>query len=178
MSAPHQKPRVLAVDPAHRGFGYAVLEEASRLVDWGVAQSRTEIESACLARFSDLVRTYRPDVLVLEDMDARACQRHPHVRGLVRSMAATARAERVRVRRLTWRTVRHHLSCADAPRYPLALQLARRFPEIAERLPRPRKPWMSEDPRLRMFNAVALALACVSPSRAKEEIPTLQHHVS
>ena len=35
---------------------------------------------------------------------------------------------------------------------------SKRFPELAPRLPRSRKPWMSEDYRMSIFDAVALAL--------------------
>ena len=33
------------------------------------------------------------------------------------------------------------------------------FPELEKRLPRVRKPWMSEDERMSIFDAVALAIA-------------------
>jgi hypothetical protein len=36
--------------------------------------------------------------------------------------------------------------------------IAKRFPELAPRLPRFRKPWMSEDYRMSIFDAVAMAL--------------------
>ena len=40
----------------------------------------------------------------------------------------------------------------------IAIAIAERFPELAPRLPRSRKPWMSEDYRMSIFDAVALAL--------------------
>jgi len=40
----------------------------------------------------------------------------------------------------------------------IAIAIAERFPELAPRLPRFRKPWMSEDYRMSIFDAVALAL--------------------
>ena len=33
-------PRVLAIDPTPRGFGYAILEGSTDLVDWGVKSVR------------------------------------------------------------------------------------------------------------------------------------------
>jgi len=40
----------------------------------------------------------------------------------------------------------------------IAGAIAKRFPELAPRLPRFRKPWMSEDYRMSIFDAVGLAI--------------------
>lgn len=45
-----------------------------------------------------------------------------------------------------------------ANKHQIATAVVQKFPELAPRLPPDRKPWMSEDPRMAMFNAVALAL--------------------
>jgi hypothetical protein len=37
--------RVVAIDPATRGFGFAVLEGANRLIDWGVKETKTDKEA-------------------------------------------------------------------------------------------------------------------------------------
>ena len=44
-------------------------------------------------------------------------------------------------------------------KYEIAMAIANRFPELAPRLPRFRKPWMGEDYRMSIFDAVALAIA-------------------
>ena len=43
-------------------------------------------------------------------------------------------------------------------KYEGAVAIAKRFPELAPRLPRFRKPWMSEDYRMSIFDAVGFAL--------------------
>ena len=40
----------------------------------------------------------------------------------------------------------------------MARFIAPRFPELADYLPPERKPWMSEDPRMAIFDAAALGL--------------------
>jgi hypothetical protein len=40
----------------------------------------------------------------------------------------------------------------------IAVAIAKRFPELAPRLPRFRKPWMSEDYRMSIFDAVGFGL--------------------
>jgi hypothetical protein len=43
-------------------------------------------------------------------------------------------------------------------KYEIAIAIANRFPELTPRLPRFRKPWMSEDYRMSIFDAVAFGL--------------------
>jgi hypothetical protein len=48
------------------------------------------------------------------------------------------------------------------PLGPIALEFAKRFPELALRLPPRRRPWMSADDRLQIFGAVAMSVALFS----------------
>jgi hypothetical protein len=43
-------------------------------------------------------------------------------------------------------------------KFEIAKTIAARFPELTPRLPRFRKPWMSEDYRMSIFDAVAFGL--------------------
>jgi hypothetical protein len=43
-------------------------------------------------------------------------------------------------------------------KHEIAVAIAKRFPELAPRLPRFRKPWMSEDYRMSIFDAVAFGV--------------------
>jgi hypothetical protein len=43
-------------------------------------------------------------------------------------------------------------------KYGIAEVIAKRFPELAPHLPRPRKPWNSEAEMMAVFDAVAFAL--------------------
>ena len=53
----------------------------------------------------------------------------------------------------------------------LAETIARHIPAFARYLPPPRKPWMSEDSRMSLFDAAALALTFFqSPSMQAEEV--------
>ncbi len=52
----------------------------------------------------------------------------------------------------------------------LAEAIARHMPAFERYLPPPRKPWMSEDSRMNLFDAAALALAFFqSPCRRAEQ---------
>ncbi len=151
--------RVLAVNPTTRGFGFVVLEGSDQLVDWGVAHVRTDKEARTLARVSELLERYRPDVLVLEDSGVPGTRRRERVRKLLRELTALAPRRGVRVRRIARREVRRAFSAENAvTKSEIAAAIAKRFPELAPRLPPRRKAWMSEDERMAIFDAAAFAL--------------------
>ena len=52
------------------------------------------------------------------------------------------------------------LGAAKGTKFAVSQMLAEKFPaELGTRLPPKRRPWMSEDPRMDIFDAVGLAVA-------------------
>src|SRR5919106_3405619 len=75
--------RIFALNPTHKGFGYAVLELPSRLVDWGLAGIKGDKHSGAVAWFEKLLDRFRPDAVVFEDAKAPGSRRRPRVRELI-----------------------------------------------------------------------------------------------
>lgn len=76
MTKPKQYNRILAIAPASRGFGYALLE-GERLVLWGVRSVTEDKNDKCVAKVEDLIIRYQPEVMVLEDTAATGSRRYP-----------------------------------------------------------------------------------------------------
>jgi hypothetical protein len=163
--------RVLAIDPITRGFGFAVLEGPDRLVDWGVKGTNRyprDRNGWCLRQLTDLIALYQPELLLVEDTSANGSRRGRRTDRLIQ-MARDAALERgVKVRGIP-RTKLGHAFARDGrvTKYKMALAIAGRFPEMVRRLPPIRKPWMSEDSRMGIFDAVALALAYYARERTQ-----------
>jgi hypothetical protein len=162
--------RILAVDPTHRGFGYVVFEGPDFLVDWGVRNVRGPKNSCCVQAISHLIEHYTPDVLVLEDGDARDSRRRERVRKLIDELIELAAANGVRVHRVSRTKVGQVFARLGATnKHRVASVIAVRFPELAPRLPPERKPWMSEDRRMAIFDAAAFALASYGKTRSSSD---------
>lgn len=154
--------RVLAVDPMSRAFGFVVLETPESLVDWGVRQTRTDKQQATLAKVSEIVNLYRPDVVVVEDCLHESSRRRERIRILVEAIVRLGAEIAVDVRRIPRSVMVLAFADAGAPtKHGIARALAERFPEVARHLPPIRKPWMAEDDRFAIFDALALAVAFV-----------------
>ena len=152
-------PRVLALDPSTRGFGFVVLEGPYNLVEWGIKEVRTDKHTRSLQRIGELIDTYQPDVLVIEDMADKECRRCPRVRELLRSVCQLASEKKIKTRSVSCRKVRLVFFDAQAVnKHEIANVIVRQFPELAPWQPPVRKTWMSEDSRTSIFDAAAFAL--------------------
>jgi Holliday junction resolvasome RuvABC endonuclease subunit len=151
--------RVLAIDPSTRGFGFAVLEGPERLVDWGVKETKVNKNVKSLKLIDDLIERYHPNVIIVEDYRGKGSRRCRKIQGLIDDISKLASKRKVKVRSFSRARVKQAFSESGAStKQDIALDIAKRFPELAPRLPRFRKPWMSEDYRMSIFDAVALGL--------------------
>jgi hypothetical protein len=70
---------------------------------------------------------------------------------------------------VTRESVRRLFAPTGTTKFEIALAITKTFPELASRLPRKRKPWMSEDERMNLFDAVAFALTALWTSSTAED---------
>ena len=149
--------RILAIHPTSRGFGFVVLEGPTSAIDWAVKATRAEKAPRTLTKVRELLKHYRPELLVVEDgRRSRHCRR---ILCLVDRICSVAKKGGVRTRRLSSRHVRKVFRTFGAhTKYQIAHTIAQQLPELAPWLPRFRKPWMSEDYHMPVFEAAALAL--------------------
>lgn len=152
--------RVLAIDPAAKGFGFAVMEPGTGLVAWGTRDARDDKYGMSLRRAAELLDTYQPTVVVLEDCRTDGSRRRPHVRRLLRSIERLAARRGVKVWLVPPSTrLAAFAEVGASTKCQIATALAERFPVLRRALPPVRKPWMTEDHRMGIFDAVALAVA-------------------
>jgi hypothetical protein len=162
-SAPAAEKRVLSIDPTHRGFGYVVLEGSEHLIDWGVRHVQGSKNKASIQAASELISFCRPQILVLEDVSSKNCRRRKRVRELIEALDELGRSQGLSVRRVAKTKVKRTLSVSN--KLQMAQSIATRFRELSSRLPPERKPWMSEDARMAIFDAAAFALALFGSER-------------
>jgi Holliday junction resolvasome RuvABC endonuclease subunit len=150
--------RILSIDPSTRGLGFAIMEGPDNLIDWGVKQVKVNKNERCLMLVADLIERYQPDTVVLEDCADINCRRAPRVKELIRNMSKLADRRGIRIQNYSRNAVRSAFSQFGAlTKHQIAAVIADQLPELAPKMPPFRKLWMSEDDRMSIFNAVALA---------------------
>lgn len=143
--------RVVGLDPTSRGWVFAVVETSLGLVDHGLLRVRST--EAWREHAIAVVGRFDADALAIADPDrSRFRGEALAVLRLVQDLHATKEIPVLTVdvyahrRRLELSTKRH-----------AAEHLASKYPELAGRLPRKRKPWMSEDWSMNLFDALLVA---------------------
>jgi Holliday junction resolvasome RuvABC endonuclease subunit len=152
--------RIFALDPTTKGFGYAVFEQPMHLVEWGCTRAPTDKHASAIAHFEKLLARFRPDAVVLEDVEAPGSRRRHRARRLIGALTKLARERDIPVHLVARTAVLACFSSPDEPatKYSIATRLTQYFHELAPHLPPPRDPWQSEDERMAVFDALALAL--------------------
>ena len=152
-------PRILAIAPSTRGFGFAVVEGINTLADWGVKSTKGNKTRECLLKVDDLISHYHPDVIVLEDASAKGSRRSRRIRVVIQAIAKLASTRSVLVKLFSRQEVRRFFfSDAKGTKHAQAEILANRFSEeLGFRLPPKRLAYMNEAYQMGIFDAVALA---------------------
>lgn len=154
-------PRILAIDPRSRRFGFAILEGHRELLEWGVKNYRVSADNVGLVvqkRIAPLFSLFAPEVIVLRHIARSAHDEsslHKFVMNVIEDEARRHTAELVTV----GRDELHRTFGNAVTKCQIASQVALLFPELTWTLPPVRKSWMSEHHSMTIFGAVALGLA-------------------
>lgn len=141
--------RLIALVPSVTGIGFAVVETPRTVIDWGKRGGADAAEA--------LFKIYRPDILIVEDVTVPSCRKRQARRRHIACLARLAEESEIAVRPIARLTVLVHFDVTT--KVELAAAVAARVPALAHRVPPCRKPWMSEDHRLPMFEALAFLFA-------------------
>jgi len=164
--------RVLAIDPSTEVFGFAVLEGQEQLIDFGLKKLRQgrDKNTECLRRISAMIDRYQPDIVVVEDYQAKGCRRRLRIRVLLRDIVLLTSEAKIKPRKVSRLSVQKIFAQSGAlTGHQIATEIAKQFAELLPYAPGVRKPWLSEDKRMSIFDAVAFALVflCSQPKQRR-----------
>ena len=157
--------RILAIALSAKGFGFVVMEEQKIIIECGRRVADGDKNAQSFAKAKKLLNFYRPDVLVLQDVEAKGSRRAPRIKTLTRQIKRMAEKNKIEVKLISGKQLRSSLlGNPKGTKQEMAEMLAMQFPdELASRLPSKRKTWESEDSRMDIFDAAALAVAFRAP---------------
>jgi len=152
---------LLSVCTTARGLAFALFEGGANPVDWGRAEFRGAPKNhRCIERFIGLLDRYRPDLVILQDAADLTHRRSHRAAQLTRAFAAHTEGHGVqfvtRSRKDVLNTFSHLNPCT---KQVIAKEIVELIPVFGQHMPRKRDPWSSEDSRMSLFDAAALALS-------------------
>jgi len=161
-SAPRQT-RILALDLGTKEIGYALFEN-DMLMRYGVRnfKKRTEKKSEETAPDSDLMKTYKPNVIIMGKLSHPERIGNPKLKNLVNQIKRFALKHGIPVREIDLSAARKVLIKDIKPtKINAATLITATYPELSTYLPRnSRILWTQKDKYwMNMFDALTLALA-------------------
>ena len=151
--------RVLAVDPYDQGLGFALFGGPEELMDWGLKEAIGGKSIGMRKALNKLIERYDPDVLITESGERLGSSRRHETRRLLRRICEFAGRQGLKIRTYSRAQVKEAFaSFRVRNKHQIASLIADWFPELAPRLPAPRKDWMSENRSMNVFDAVSFAL--------------------
>lgn len=135
------------------------MEGENFLVDWGIKTVKGDKNARSLSNVANLIGRYSPEAVAIEDCRVAGSRRALRIRELLQEIIALSEREGMQVVLCTPKEIRlGYFKDGKGTKHAVAQLIARRFPEeLGSRLPRKRRLWMSEDCRMDIFHAVALA---------------------
>lgn len=165
MKKTNQKNTILAVAPCTTGFGYAFMREPASLIKLG----NTWVEGSgknkqSLKAMEKMIKRLDPGVIVLPDTLEKGSQRAKRIQRLVQQITSLAIQYGIPVKLIRQKQLQVCFFGGEKrTKYARAKILAQRFPqELAHLLPPKRPAWRPENPKMDMFDAIALALASIA----------------
>jgi hypothetical protein len=150
---------VLAIYPQSRGFAFIPFEGWLSPMNWGIHEAHGPRKNAwCLNKINALLDLYMPGIVVLQDMSDRGARRAPRIQQLNDRIAELADRRGMAVQKHSRARVLDYFTAVGATtKQNIAERIAKQVPALERYVPPARKPWMSEDPRMGIFDAAALA---------------------
>jgi hypothetical protein len=151
---------VLSIYLNTRGFAFVLFEGPLSPFDWGVKDVRGRGKHRrCLVTIEALFGRYQPDILVLQDTSPTGTIRAPRINHLNAAIATVAENRGMPLYSYSREVVLSAFAYLGATnKQHIAEAIAKHLPVFERYLPPPRKPWMSEDARMGLFDAAALGL--------------------
>jgi hypothetical protein len=118
-----------------------------QLVDWGTRRFYAGQRNK--TALADLLRLFHPSVLVLRELPADSKRNTPRHAQLVRKIATEARVAKTPIRWVSEQSLAQFFQKSGVvTKQKMAANMAELFPDIAWKLPPPRKPWQPEHWRI------------------------------
>jgi len=147
-----ETPIVATIYPYSEGFGYALIQGAQKLLDYGSAVFRPVSNKKSLRRIRSFLDRSNLDVLVLRDESAKGFKGSQRTKQLLADIRIIAHEMDIFVVNYSRRHIQEAFhEYGVRTKYDIAKHLVQRIPNLGLYLPPRRKRWGSENYKMAMF---------------------------
>ncbi len=147
----------LSIFPSRRGLAFAFFDGAWTPLDWGYRRADGDKNVSAIEFVKAFIQNYKPEILLLPDPTAISARHGKRVSDLLVQLEVLGNMTGIH----TVKYSREHIQeCFEqfgaSTRYEIADAISKNLPEMTPQLPPQRKPWLPENGRMRIFDAVSL----------------------
>ncbi len=163
---------VLAVHPNVRGIAYTAFDGPLAPVGWGIKRiTGSDKNLKSVEAVQQLVEQFQPDILVLEDCSGPGSRKSDRVRRLHRLILNYAEGESIETHAYARHAIRECFKAVGAKtRFEIAAAIAAMVHVFSNKMPKAKKIWMSEDNRLKLFDAASLVMTYYCQAKSLDEV--------
>lgn len=141
------------------GFGFVYMENARKLIDFGVVRINPISNRKVMARIRQTLEYLRPSIVIVQDPEGKSSRTGNRVKQLIEWIIAYATEMNLTVVQYSRDQVKEVFEQFGATtKYMIAQVLLTEFKELQMKAPKERKLWMSEDRNMAIFDALALGV--------------------
>lgn len=153
-------PVLFCIYPNNRGFGYVLIEDPQKLIDYGIVTIRPLCNGRILQRIEKMLKYYKAHLVITQEYNCPHARYGKRNKKLIDGIVELAQRNNLEVHRYTRIQIRDVFEQFDArTKHEVSQTIAKWLPEIAYRAPKMRKTWQPEDYNMGLFDALSLAYA-------------------
>jgi Holliday junction resolvasome RuvABC endonuclease subunit len=155
-----KKSAILSIYPNFRGFGYAIMEEALKVLDAQVISTiRPVSNQGTLARIRNLIDYYEPSIVVLEDYNGISSRKSMRIKKVIDTIIKYAGKKELNIEMYSRANIRIVFSSFNAhTKHEIATVISENIPVMKTKLMDKRKPDETEKYTAGAFDAVSLGI--------------------
>jgi len=150
---------VFSIYPNANGYGFVFMENARKLIDFGVTRINPINNTIVLNRIKKSINYFRPSIITTVDPSGKSSRTGSRVRKLIKKIEHYAKVENLPLSIISRDNIRETFQIfGSVTKYDISQTLIKAFPELDRKLPNKRKLWTSEDRNMAIFDALSLAI--------------------
>lgn len=150
---------VLAIFPNPKGFGYALMQDALNVIDYGMVTISPICNRKILKRITSFLENDKPTTVVLENYRGRLSFKSKRIQKLIDKISKEANKRKIGVAKYAREQIRHVFSQFGAKnKYEISKVITENIPVLKPHLKPKRRCFEAESYTMGIFDAVALGI--------------------
>ena len=149
---------VLALFINARGFGYCLIDQIEKPIDYGMIKPKNKSMKEFRQRFQYLIDLYEPQIVILEDSE-NAKTKSKRIKKLIALFKSEAEQKELTIYTYSRQQIREVFASFQAlTKFEISKVIARWIPQLEMMVPNKRRAWEPEAYQMGIFDAFSLVM--------------------